>query len=67
MIYKIKQYLKSKTINYALLLVILGSLQQNFDYLKPLIGEKNFGLLIIVLGIIVAVLRTKTVSSIKDK
>lgn len=64
---KIKQWLKSWTVNYGLLLVIAGSLQQNFDYLKTLVGEKNYGLLFVVVGIVVVVLRFKTTKALEDK
>ena len=63
----IKKWMKSWTINYGLVLVILGSLQQNFDYLKTLIGEKNYGLAFVAIGIVVVVLRFKTTNSLEDK
>ena len=59
--------MKSWTINYGLLLVILGSLQQNFDYLRKLIGEENYGLTFVAVGIVVVVLRFKTTTAVEDK
>lgn len=59
--------MKSWTINYGLLLVILGSLQQNFDYLRKLIGEENYGLAFVVVGVVVVVLRFKTTTAVEDK
>jgi len=64
---KLKQWRKSWTINYGLLLVILGSLQQNFDYLRKLIGEENYGLAFVAVGIVVVVLRFKTTTAVEDK
>ena len=59
--------MKSWTINYGLLLVILGSLQQNFDYLRKLIGEENYGLSFVAIGVVVVVLRFKTTTAVEDK
>ena len=59
--------MKSWTINYGLLLVILGSLQQNFDYLRKLIGEENYGLSFVAVGVVVVVLRFKTTTAVEDK
>ena len=64
---KLKKWMKSWTINYGLLLVILGSLQQNFDYLRKLIGEENYGLAFVVIGVVVVVLRFKTTTAVEDK
>jgi len=64
---KLKQWMKSWTINYGLLLVILGSLQQNFDYLRKLIGEENYGLSFVAIGVVVVVLRFKTTTAVEDK
>lgn len=63
----IKKMFKSWTINYGLLLVIAGSLQQNFDYLKSMVGEKNYGLLFVLVGILVVVLRFKTTTPVSEK
>ena len=59
--------MKSWTINYGLLLVILGSLQQNFDYLRKSIGEENYGLSFVAIGVVVVVLRFKTTTAVEDK
>ena len=59
--------MKSWTINYGLLLVILGSLQQNFDYLRKIIGEENYGLSFVAVGVVVVVLRFKTTTAVEDK
>ena len=64
---KLKKWMKSWTINYGLLLVILGSLQQKFDYLRKLIGEENYGLSFVAVGVVVVVLRFKTTTAVEDK
>ena len=67
MIQSIKQWLKSWTINYGLLLVSLGSLEVNFSYLKNIIPEKYYGLLFVVVGVLVVVLRFKTTTAVNNK
>lgn len=67
MLNKIKQYLKSWTINYGLVLMLVGSLEANFQYLKNYIPDKWYGILLILVGLLVVVLRFKTTTSLKNK
>lgn len=64
---KIKQWLRSKTINYGLLLMIVGSLEINFNYLKEYIPEEWYGALFVLVGILVVILRFLTTTSLKNK
>jgi uncharacterized membrane protein YdcZ (DUF606 family) len=58
--------MKSRTMWFSLALVIFGALFDNFSYLQSVISEKYYGVLLVAIGIIVAVLRFITTGPIKD-
>ena len=58
---------KSKTMWFSLLLVILGALMDNISYLQNIIDPKYYGILLVAIGIIVAILRFITTQPIEDK
>jgi hypothetical protein len=66
MLSKIKQYLKSKTINTALIIALLGVLELNFQYLQGMLGE-YYGATWIVFSMLMLVLRSMTTTSIDNK
>jgi len=66
MLNKIKQYLKSKTINIALIIAVLGVVELNFQYLQGMLGE-YYGAAWIVFSMIMMALRSVTTSSLEDK
>lgn len=51
---------RSKTMVFGTILVVFGILQQNMDVFKDIIPPKDFGLFVIVVGIVVNVLRLYT-------
>lgn len=51
---------KSKTMWFSLALVIFGALFDNFSYVQNLIDPQYYGVCLIGIGIIVAVLRFLT-------
>ena len=55
---------KSKTMWFALLLVILGALMDNLSYLQSIIDPQYYGIIMIVIGITVAILRFLTTDAI---
>lgn len=55
-----KRMAHSKTMWFSLLLVIFGALLDNFSYLQSIIDQKYYGILLVAIGIIVAVLRFVT-------
>ena len=59
-----KRARKSKTMWFALALVILGALMDNLSYLQNLIDPQYYGLIMIAIGIIVAILRFITTDAI---
>ena len=58
---------KSKTMWFSLLLVILGALMDNISYLQNIIDPKYYGILLVVIGIVVAILRFITTQPINEK
>lgn len=59
--------MRSKTIWLGLLLVILGALYDNFSYLQEIIEPKVYGITLVIIGIIVAILRFVTTLPLEDK
>lgn len=56
---------RSKTMWFSLALVIFGALFDNFSYVQNLIDPQYYGISLIAIGIIVAVLRFITTSPIE--
>lgn len=48
---------RSKTMWFSLALVVFGALMDNFSYVQNLIDPRYYGLCLIGIGIIVAILR----------
>ena len=59
-----KRARKSKTMWFALLLVILGALMDNLSYIQNLIDPQYYGVLVIAIGVTVAILRYITTDAI---
>jgi len=57
----------SKTMWFSLALVILGVVYDNFSYIQHLIDPRLYGILLIFIGIVVAVLRFVTTTSLDDR
>ena len=58
---------KSKTMWFALLLVVLGFVADNFNYVQNVIDPRYYGISYIAIGVVVAVLRFVTTTPLKDK
>ena len=58
---------KSKTMWFALALVVLGIVYDNFSYVQNIIDPAYYGITYIAIGIVVAVLRFVTTESLHDK
>jgi hypothetical protein len=50
---------------FSLLLVVFGALMDNFSYVQNIIDPKYYGVCLISIGIIVAILRFVTTEPIK--
>lgn len=57
----------SKTMWFSLALVILGVVYDNFSYVENIINPRLYGVLLIGIGIVVAVLRFVTTLPLEDK
>jgi uncharacterized membrane protein YdcZ (DUF606 family) len=52
---------------FSLALVILGVVYDNFSYVQNLIDPRLYGVLLIAIGIIVAILRFITTAPMEDR
>ena len=59
--------IKSRTMWFSLALVIFGALFDNFSYVQNLIDPRYYGVCLVIIGIIVAVLRFITTQPLEDK
>ena len=50
---------------FSFLLVVLGALLDNFSYLQSVIDQKYYGVILVAIGIIVAILRFLTTGPLK--
>ena len=57
----------SKTMRFSLALVVLGVVYDNFSYVENIINPRLYGVLLISIGIVVAVLRFVTTMPLEDK
>jgi len=58
---------RSKTMWFALILVVLGVIYDNFSYIQDIVDPRIYGVSYIGIGIIVAVLRFYTVKPLDEK
>jgi hypothetical protein len=58
---------KSKTMWFALALVVLGFVAENFNYVQDIIDPKYYGISYMAIGVIVAVLRFITTQPLSEK
>jgi len=58
---------RSKTMWFSFALVVFGALFDNFSYLQSVINEKYYGVILVVIGVIVAILRFVTTQPLEDK
>ena len=56
---------RSKTMWFSLFLVVFGALFDNFSYLQSVINERYYGIILVIVGIIVAVLRFLTTGPVE--
>ena len=45
---------------FSFALVVLGALMDNFSYLQSVIDQRYYGIILVVIGVIVAILRFLT-------
>lgn len=56
---------KSKTMWFAFALVVFGALEAGFPYLQNIIDPRYYGILLVAIGVIVAILRFVTTQPIR--
>ena len=56
---------RSRTMWFSFLLVVFGAVLDNFSYLQNIIDQRYYGILLVVIGVIVAVLRFLTTGPIE--
>ena len=62
-----KRMVKSRTMWFSLALVIFGALEVGFPYLQDVIDQKYYGIILVGIGIISAVLRFYTTQPLDEK
>jgi hypothetical protein len=65
--HSMRNVIRSKTMWLALALAILGAAYDNFSYVQNIIDPKFYGILLIVIGAAVAVLRVLTTLPLDEK
>ena len=63
---KLSKCHKSKTMWWSLLLIVLGAVADNLSYIQNQIDERYYGLIVMGIGIITAVLRWNTNKPLDD-
>jgi hypothetical protein len=58
---------KSKTMWFAFVLVVLGFVAENFNYVQDIIDPKYYGISYMAIGVVVAVLRFITTQPLSEK
>lgn len=56
---------RSRTLWFSFALVVFGALFDNFSYLQSVISERYYGVLLVVIGIVVAILRFLTTGPVE--
>lgn len=64
---RMRKATKSKTMWFSFLLVVLGVVYDNFSYVQNIIDPRFYGISLIIIGAIVAILRFITTMPLDDK
>jgi hypothetical protein len=60
-----KRVRHSKTMWFSLALVIFGALEAGFPYLQSVIDQRYYGIILVAIGVIVAILRFVTTGPVR--
>lgn len=63
----ITRIIRSKTMHAANVIAILGVAQANSDFLSTVMTAKQFGFVMMGISVVMAILRVKTTTALKDK
>jgi len=58
---------RSRTMWFSLLLVIFGALFDNLSFLQNIIDPRYYGIILVTIGVIVAILRFITTQPLEDR
>ena len=64
---RMRKAAKSKTMWFSFALVILGVVYDNFSYVQNIIDPRLYGIILIAIGVVVAILRFITTMPLEDK
>ena len=64
---KLKGAMRSKTMWLALLVTVLGVVYDNFSYVQNIIDPRLYGVILITIGCVLAVLRFLTTLPLDEK
>lgn len=64
---KTRGAMHSKTMWFSLALMILGVVYDNFSYVQNIIDPRFYGIILIAIGVVVAVLRFVTTLPLDEK
>ena len=56
---------RSRTMWFSFLLVVFGAIFDNFSYLQSVIDQRYYGIILVVIGCIVAILRYLSTGPVK--
>lgn len=59
--------IRSKTMHTANIIMILGIIQSNSDFLSTILNPKQFGFVMMVIAVVMGLLRIQTTNSLEDK
>lgn len=57
--------MRSRTMWFSFALVVFGALEAGFPYLQSVIDQQYYGIILVTIGVIVAVLRFLTTGPLK--
>lgn len=64
---KTRGAMHSKTMWFSLALMVLGVIYDNFSYVQNIIDPRLYGIILIAIGVVVAILRFITTMPLEDK
>jgi len=60
-----KKMYRSRTMWFSFLLVVFGAIFDNFSYLQSVIDQRYYGIILVIIGVIVSVLRLFTTGPVR--
>lgn len=64
---KARGAMRSRTMWWSLVIIILGVVADNLSYFHEQLGDQSYGLILMGIGIVTAVLRWNTDASLEDR